>query len=187
MNTQQGVIAPAQFNFNSNAIRVIADENGELWFIANDVCDILGYTNPSKTIKDHCRTPGVTKRYIGVVTGTTKSGDDAIQQVETIFINEGNLYRLIIKSRKPEAEPFESWVCDEVLPTIRKTGKYEQSPEPKTKKALPNGLSLEQQDTIKALVNARAEGLLSELRHCLAPVVVVDLPAQHITYERGKV
>lgn len=44
------------------------------------------------------------------------------------YINEGNLYRLIIKSRKPEAEPFESWVCDDVLPSIRKTGSY-QSPE----------------------------------------------------------
>lgn len=40
------------------------------------------------------------------------------------FIDEGNLYRLIIKSKKPEAEAFESWVCDEVLPSIRKTGSY---------------------------------------------------------------
>ncbi|EGP02427.1 hypothetical protein AAUPMG_12896, partial [Pasteurella multocida subsp. multocida str. Anand1_goat] len=42
-----------------------------------------------------------------------------------IYINEPNLYRLIIKSRKPEAEPFETWVFEEVLPQIRKTGKYE--------------------------------------------------------------
>lgn len=42
------------------------------------------------------------------------------------FINEGNLYRLIIKSNKPQAEPFEAWVCDEVLPAIRKTGSYGQ-------------------------------------------------------------
>ena len=50
---------------------------------------------------------------------------------EMTFINEPNLYRLIIKSRKPEAEPFEAWVFEEVLPQIRKTGKYEiQLPEP---------------------------------------------------------
>ncbi|SUU98702.1 BRO-N domain-containing protein [Avibacterium paragallinarum] len=41
-----------------------------------------------------------------------------------VYINEPNLYRLIIKSRKPEAEPFEAWVFEEVLPQIRKTGKY---------------------------------------------------------------
>ncbi len=45
------------------------------------------------------------------------------------FINEPNLYRLIIKSRKPEAEPFEAWVFEEVLPQIRKTGKYQLQPQ----------------------------------------------------------
>jgi prophage antirepressor-like protein len=77
------------------------------------------------------------------------------------FINEGNLYRLIIKSRKPEAERFESWVCDDVLPTIRKTGQY-VAPKPRperTRKALPGGLTLEQQDAIKALVKSRVEVL----------------------------
>lgn len=48
--------------------------------------------------------------------------DSGIQ--EMTFINEGNLYRLIIKSRKPEAERFETWVMDEVLPSIRKKGGY---------------------------------------------------------------
>ena len=62
---------------------------------------------------------GVTKRYT-----PTKSADQ-----EMTFINEPNLYRLIIKSRKPEAEPFEAWVFEEVLPQIRKTGKYQLQPQ----------------------------------------------------------
>lgn len=103
------------FNFKSSQVRVITDPNNEPWFCGTDVCDILGYTNSRKALQDHCKPKGVTKRYT-----PTQSGNQ-----EMIFINEPNLYRLIIKSRKPEAEPFEAWVFEEVLPQIRKTGKYQ--------------------------------------------------------------
>ncbi|OOF85613.1 hypothetical protein BKG93_04395 [Rodentibacter ratti] len=106
------------FNFNSNAVRVITDPNQEFWFCGVDVCNILGYENSRTTIQKHCKQGGVSKRYT-----PTQSGDQ-----EMIFINEPNLYRLIIKSRKPEAEPFEAWVFEEVLPQIRKTGKYQLEP-----------------------------------------------------------
>lgn len=102
------------FNFNSSAVRVITDPNQEHWFCGTDVCSILGYTNSRKALQDHCKEAGVTKRYISYPSG----------KKEAIFINEPNLYRLIIKSRKPEAEKFEAWVFEEVLPQIRKTGKY---------------------------------------------------------------
>lgn len=104
----------AVFAFNEISVRAYADEHGEPWFAANDVCAVLGYRNPSKTIGDHCRTKGITKRYT-----PTDGGNQ-----EITFINEGNLYRLIIKSRKPEAEPFERLVMEEILPAIRKTGSY---------------------------------------------------------------
>ncbi|TGY50842.1 hypothetical protein E5343_00385 [Rodentibacter caecimuris] len=106
------------FNFNSNAVRVITDPNQEHWFCGADVCDILGYTNSRKALQDHCKAKGVTKRYT-----LTEKGNQ-----ELVYINEPNLYRLIIKSRKPEAEPFEAWVFEEVLPQIRKTGKYQLEP-----------------------------------------------------------
>lgn len=112
MTTQSKALSV--FNFNSNPVRVVADEKGEPWFLANDVCAILDYANPRQAIAKNCRQGGVSKRDT-----PTESGNQ-----EMTYINEGNLYRLIIKSRKPEAEPFESWVCDEVLPTIRKTGSY---------------------------------------------------------------
>lgn len=107
--------AVSVFNFQSSAVSVIADDKGEPWFLANDVCAVLGYLNPRQTIERHCRKGGVSKRDT-----PTKSGNQ-----EMTWINEGNLYRLIIKSRKPEAEPFEAWVCDDVLPSIRKTGGYQ--------------------------------------------------------------
>lgn len=102
------------FNFKSSQVRVITDPNQEFWFGAKDVCDILGYVNDSDAIKKHCKPKGVAKRY-----SPTKGGNQ-----EIVFINEPNLYRLIIKSRKPEAEKFEAWVFEEVLPQIRKTGQY---------------------------------------------------------------
>lgn len=111
------------FRFGESNIRIVTID-GEPWFAVADVCDVLGYANSRDTLAKHCRTPGVAKRDMGVVTGYKADGKPAIQQVSVTFINEGNLYRLIIKSRKPEAERFESWVCDEVLPTIRKTGSY---------------------------------------------------------------
>ncbi len=103
------------FSFQSLPLRVEVDEQGNPWFCAKDACDILGHTNSSKAIKDHCKPKGVTNKYPLQTTG-------GIQY--PTFIDEGNLYRLIIKSHKPEAEPFESLVCDEILPAIRKTGGY---------------------------------------------------------------
>ncbi|QIA76122.1 BRO family protein [Rodentibacter caecimuris] len=106
------------FNFNANAVRVITDPTGEFWFCGSDVCYILGYKNAPDALTKHCKQGGIAKRYT-----PTQSGEQ-----EMIFINEPNLYRLIIKSRKPEAEPFEAWVFEEVLPQIRKTGKYQLEP-----------------------------------------------------------
>ena len=105
------------FNFHNSPIRTITDPKGEIWFCGTDVCNILGYQNSRKALQDHCKEAGVTKRYT-----PTTSGNQ-----EITIINEPNLYRLIIKSRKPEAERFEAWVFEEVLPQIRKTGSYSQN------------------------------------------------------------
>lgn len=86
--------------------------DGKPYFVATDVATALGYTNPRKAVNDHCK--GVTKRDT-----PTSSGVQSMS-----YINEGDLYRLIMKSKLPSAEKFESWVMDEVLPQIRKTGSY---------------------------------------------------------------
>ena len=105
------------FNFHNSPVRTITDPKGEIWFCGTDVCNILCYQNSRKALQDHCKEAGVTKRYT-----PTTSGNQ-----EITFINEPNLYRLIIKSLKPEAERFEAWVFEEVLPQIRKTGSYSQN------------------------------------------------------------
>lgn len=89
--------------------------DGEPRFVASDVAKALGYTNPSKAVSDHCRY--VTKRYIPHPQSKDKT-------LEVSVIPESDLYRLIAKSQLPEAEKFESWIFDEVLPSIRKNGGY---------------------------------------------------------------
>lgn len=86
--------------------------NGKPWFVATDVANALGYSNPRKAVIDHCK--GVTKRDT-----PTSSGNQMIS-----YINEGDVYRLIMKSKLPSAERFESWVVDTVLPSIRQNGGY---------------------------------------------------------------
>lgn len=98
--------------------------DGKEYFPATQCARILGYKEPQNAIRRHCKKDGCVKCTVGVTTGTKADGSSVIQNIEMKFISEGNLYRLIIKSKLPTAERFECWVFDEVLPTIRKTGGY---------------------------------------------------------------
>ena len=97
-------------------------ENGVTLFCGSDVAKALGYKRPNDAITAHCK--GTVKRRIGVQTGTKADGSPAIQQVEMLFIPEGDIYRLAARSELPGADAFERWIFDEVLPSIRKTGSY---------------------------------------------------------------
>lgn len=110
MNNELKVFENADFG----TIRT-TDDNGKVLFCGTDIAKALGYTNPQKAVRDHCKTDGVTNRSVI---------DSIGRQQEAKFITEGNVYRLITHSKLPTAEKFESWVFDEVLPTIRKHGAY---------------------------------------------------------------
>lgn len=81
-------------------------------FCASDIAKSLGYSNPRDAVKRHCK---------GVVKHDTPT-DGGIQTLS--YIPEGDVYRLIVHSKLPSAEEFESWVFDEVLPSLRKHGAY---------------------------------------------------------------
>lgn len=112
---QQAMGLPEVFTFNQNStpIRVQVIDN-EPWFNGNDIAKVLGYSNPRDAMNKHCKAKGV-----AFCDTLTKGG---VQKQK--YINEGNLYRLIANSNMPKAEDFESWIFDEVLPTIRKKGYY---------------------------------------------------------------
>lgn len=101
-----------QRSFNGHSIQVILDENGEPWFIAMEVAEVLGYSDAYEM---------------------TKKLDDDEKQNRQIAgfgprgistINEPGLFSAILTSGKPEAKPFKRWVTHDVLPSIRRTGSY---------------------------------------------------------------
>jgi prophage antirepressor-like protein len=102
------------FSFESQTVRVVTVE-GEPWWVAKDVCDILGYANSRDAVETHCKHSGK---------HTVANRDGITRNPETTIIPESDMYRLIIRSHLPEAERFEVWVMEEVLPSIRKHGAY---------------------------------------------------------------
>ena len=134
------------FCFEQKTVRT-QQINGESFFCLKDICNILDIKNYNDC-KNRLNEKGV------VITDTLTKGGK--QQV--IFINESNLYKIAFQSRKPEAEKFTDWVTSEVLPTIRKTGKYEAlSPEQVVANALIVANNLLQQK----------ERLLQEANHII--------------------
>lgn len=91
------------------------DDDGKVIFAATDVAKALGYSNPRDAISKHCRY--VAKRDVPHPQAPDKT-------IEMSFIPEGDVYRLITHSNLPDAEKFEHWLFDDMLPTLRKTGSY---------------------------------------------------------------
>lgn len=102
------------FNFNNATLRTLTDENGDPWFVAKDVCDILGLENSRKA----------TAELDPDEKNTVTISDGIPGNPNKTIISEPGLYALIMRSRKPEAHEFKRWVTHEVLPTIRKHGAY---------------------------------------------------------------
>ncbi|MCD8568501.1 MAG: hypothetical protein LRY50_09285 [Geovibrio sp.] len=94
-------------------IRTLTKEDGKLWFMAKDVCNALGFENPSDSTK-----------YLDDDERTLINNPSGIGGSKVTVVNESGLYSLVLRSRKPEAKAFRKWVTSEVLPSIRKTGQY---------------------------------------------------------------
>ena len=100
--------------FNSQQfgrVRVVVSD-GKPLFMANDVAKALGYVNPRDAIYKHCK--GVAKRDTLTERGTQSAS----------YIPESDVYRLVMRSKLPQAEQFQDWVCEDVLPSIRANGIY---------------------------------------------------------------
>jgi prophage antirepressor-like protein len=100
------------FSFENHTVRTVTVEN-ESWFIAKDVCEILSLDNVSEKIRSF---PSNELTSVQLMSGG--------QNRKMAAVNEPGLYRLVFQSRKPEAERFKTWIFNEVLPQIRKTGSY---------------------------------------------------------------
>ncbi len=103
-----------RFDFNGHLVRMISDQDEQYWFAGIDVCNILGYVDSHQKIKSLDEDE---YRLDRIIDGQGKSK-------ETLTVNEFGLYSLILSSTKPEAKEFKRWITHEVLPSIRKIGKY---------------------------------------------------------------
>ena len=106
---------------NLGSVRTIF-ANNEVWFCAKDVCDILEIKNVTQAVQR--------------LDEDERSMFNIGRQGNTNFINESGLYTLILRSDKKEAKPFRKWITSEVIPAIRKTGKYEEKKKPLTQAEL---------------------------------------------------
>lgn len=152
----------------------IIEIDGKQWFGATKTAIALKYVNPHDAISRHCRSDGVVKHEVIDSLGRTQ---------EMNFINEGNLYRLITKSKLPDAEKFETWVFDDLIPTVRKTGTYSITPQfklPQTKieameaylEEMKKTALLEAENQFLALESAEQKQKLKEQE---APVAIYNL------------
>ena len=134
-NTTSSSLVP--FDFEGSQIRIFADEHGDHWFVATDVCNVLGIGNPRQA------TTRLDDDERGVISTDTPGG---VQSVATV--NESGLYCLVLGSRKPEAKRFKRWVTHEVLPAIRRRGRYALPGLAPTPPSLPS----DKQDSVGALL-----------------------------------
>lgn len=101
------------FSFEGAQIRSVVID-GEPWFVAKDVCNVLGVQQPARAV-ENLDSDEVSKTHIT---------DSLNRQQETYIVNESGLYALVIRSNKPNARRFRKWITSEVLPAIRRTGRY---------------------------------------------------------------
>lgn len=133
-------ITTLQFNSDQfGQLRAIQDESGEPWFVAKDVCDALGVAT------NHLREDGRGLDDDEVISLPNWEGKGSAP----LIINEPGFYKLVLKSRKPEAKAFQRWVTHEVLPSIRKKGGYIAAAPDETPEQIMARAVLLAQDTIE--------------------------------------
>ena len=131
------------------SLRSVSHE-GQPWFIAKDVCEALGYSNPSDALTKHVdadERSSLALRY-----GTQGNPNRAV-------INESGLYSLILRSQKPEAKKFQKWVTSVVLPSLRSSGLYITGQE----KPIPEDISLADLQAQQAELAAKVSAKLAEM------------------------
>lgn len=128
------------FTYSDKQVRTLL-KNGEPWFVAKDVCEILEISNPRDAVS---RLDDDEKYAVGIT-------DTIGREQQTTVISESGVYALVFTSRKPEAENFKRWLRKEVIPSIRKTGSYIKPMSQTEILHQMTGVLLEQEKQIKAI------------------------------------
>lgn len=133
-------------------VRVVM-QGEDPWFVASDVAKALGYANPQEATREHCRK-------VNKITQPSESLPSV--KCPPTFINiipESDVYRLVMRSNLPRAVEFQDWICEEVIPSIRKTGGYLIAKPDDTPEAILARAVLVAQDTIRRIEAERDEAI----------------------------
>ena len=133
-------------------VRVVMQDE-DPWFVASDVAKALGYANPQEATREHCRK-------VNKITQPSESLPSV--KCPPTFINiipESDVYRLVMRSNLPRAVEFQDWICEEVIPSIRKTGGYLATKPDDTPEAILARAVLVAQDTIRRIEAERDEAI----------------------------
>lgn len=141
-----------KFDFKGSSLRTLTDEAGEPWFVAKDVCDILGMSNPSMAVT------ALDKDEVAQIDPKDYLGSENRSNQAVNIVSEPGLYKLIMRSRKPEAKEFQRWVTHEVLPSIRKHGGYMAGQERMT----PEQMALASMRWLQSKVDEQAKQLKAQ-------------------------
>ncbi len=137
-----------RFDFRGASLRTLTDEAGEPWFVLKDCMSILDLGNPTETVK----------MFDDDEFSTTEVIDSIGRRQQAYIISEPGLYRLVMRSRKPEAKEFQRWVTHEVLPSIRKHGGYMAGQERMT----PEQMALASMRWLQSKVDEQAKQLKAQ-------------------------
>lgn len=141
-----------------------AEHNGETWFCLADICRPLGIV--SQDVRERLK-----KDRVVTIHHTDKLG----RPKDMLFVDESNLYRALFQSRKPEAERFTDWVTEEVLPSIRKTGRYENRPMTVAENLAAQAQLLVEQEKRIARIEQRVETALTAIARPSGDTWVQDM------------
>lgn len=133
-------------------VRVVM-QGEDPWFVASDVAKALGYANPQEATREHCRK-------VNKITQPSESLPSV--KCPPTFINiipESDVYRLVMRSNLPRAVEFQDWICEEVIPSIRKTGGYLATKPDDTPEAILARAVLVAQDTIRRIEAERDDAI----------------------------
>lgn len=137
------------------AVRIVI-RNGNPWFVASDVAKALGYEKPNNAVNEHC------KKMNKITLDPNLGGRVATVStppIQAIIIPESDVYRLVMRSNLPRAVEFQDWICEEVIPSIRKTGGYLATKPDDTPEAILARAVLVAQDTIRRIEAERDDAI----------------------------
>lgn len=166
------------FNFKNQSVRTLVINN-EPWFVGKDVCNVLGYQNPSKALQDHVD-------FEDKLNNETLS---SLGQRGGWIINESGVYALIFGSKLPDAKKFKHWVTSEVLPQLRKTGSYsakEMSSEELMAKAFIEAKSIMERQN-KEIIEMKPKALFADTVAASNSSILVGQEAKLISQSGCKI